>query len=219
MVSDLGGVLTTPLRAAFEGYAEHSGVKLHEFFTALVTLSQRDGVNPMHELECGRISQPQFLSALGGQLSDQLGRQINIDDFPEVWFSHLRPNHAMLTLMRRLRARGFHMGLLTNNVREWEPLWRPRLEIDDIFDIVVDSGFVGIRKPDPEIYAHTVQRISTVAERPIRPEEILFIDDVQENVEAARAAGWRAVQFVENKGALAAVDQALQLSEPSRSQQ
>ena len=39
--------------------------------------------------------------------------------------------------------------MLTNNVREWEPLWRPMLPVDEIFDVVVDSGFVGMRKPDP----------------------------------------------------------------------
>ena len=49
--------------------------------------------------------------------------------------------------------------MLTNNVREWEPLWRPMLPVDEIFETVVDSGFVGCRKPESKIYALTLERI------------------------------------------------------------
>ena len=51
------------------------------------------------------------------------------------------------------------MALLTNNVREWEPLWRSMLPVDEIFELVVDSGFVGYRKPDREIYDLTLERL------------------------------------------------------------
>ena len=51
------------------------------------------------------------------------------------------------------------MGMLTNNVREWEPLWRSKLPVDEIFEVVVDSGFVGMRKPDREIYELTLERL------------------------------------------------------------
>ena len=62
--------------------------------------------------------------------------------------------------MRELRDAGLRMALLTNNVREWEPRWRPMLpEIDEIFEVVVDSAFVGMRKPEPEIYLLTVERL------------------------------------------------------------
>ena len=40
------------------------------------------------------------------------------------------------------------MAILTNNVREWEPIWRAKLPVDEIFETVVDSAFVGMRKPD-----------------------------------------------------------------------
>ena len=51
------------------------------------------------------------------------------------------------------------MALLTNNVREWEPLWRSMLPVDEIFELVVDSAFVGMRKPDPPIYELTIARL------------------------------------------------------------
>ena len=63
----------------------------------------------------------------------------------------------MIELMRELRGRGYRMALLTNNVREWEPLWRAMLPVDEIFEVVVDSAFVGMRKPEPEIYELTLR--------------------------------------------------------------
>jgi putative hydrolase of the HAD superfamily len=95
------------------------------------------------------------------------------------------------------------MGLLTNNVREWERHWRPTMPIDEIFELVVDSGFVGMRKPDPEIYALTQTRLGVAAE------EILFIDDMDVNIAAAQAAGWHTVHFQDNAQAMPEIQAAL----------
>ena len=61
--------------------------------------------------------------------------------------------------MRELRERGYRMAILTNNVREWEELWRAKLPVDEIFELVVDSAWVGMRKPEPEIYQLTIERL------------------------------------------------------------
>jgi putative hydrolase of the HAD superfamily len=196
VVSDLGGVLTTPLYDAFKGYETHSSLTLEQLGNALVAVSIRTGKNPMVELETGRLSLKEFLDSQSAELTEQLGRPVSIADFPEVWFSHLLNNTPMLELMAELKASGYRMGLLTNNVKEWEPFWRPRLPIDEIFEQVVDSGFVGMRKPEPEIYALTEQRMGVL------PHEILFIDDVDVNIAAAREAGWNAVQFHSNEQAI-----------------
>ena len=79
------------------------------------------------------------------------------------------------------------MAMLTNNVREWEPLWRSMLPVDEIFELVVDSAFVGMRKPDREIYELTLERLGDG----IRAPECLFVDDVEANVDAARGLGMR----------------------------
>ena len=70
--------------------------------------------------------------------------------------------------------------MLTNNVREWEPLWRSMLPVDEIFETVVDSAFVGCRKPESQIYELTLERIGMPAEA------CLFVDDVEVNCEGAR---------------------------------
>ena len=90
-------------------------------------------------------------------------------------------------------------ALLTNNVREWEPLWRAKLpEIDEIFEVVVDSAFVGMRKPDPRIYELTLERLGCAAA------DCVFVDDLEVNCEAARELGMAAVRFEDTHGAIAA---------------
>jgi putative hydrolase of the HAD superfamily len=93
--------------------------------------------------------------------------------------------------------------MLTNNVREWEPLWRPMLAVDEIFETVVDSGFVGCRKPEARIYEITLERVS------IDPEACLFIDDIEVNCEGARKAGMSAVHFRDNEQAVAEIRERL----------
>ena len=86
----------------------------------------------------------------------ELGHEPELHRFSEIYFEALDPNQPMIDLMRDLKGRGYRMALLTNNVREWEPLWRAMVPVDEIFEIVVDSAFVGIRKPEPEIYELTL---------------------------------------------------------------
>jgi putative hydrolase of the HAD superfamily len=109
----------------------------------------------------------------------------------------------MIELMHELKAAGYRMAMLTNNVREWEPLWRSMLAVDELFEAVVDSGFVGCRKPESRIYALTLERIGLPAEA------CLFIDDVLVNCEGAEKAGMTAIHFQHNEQAIADIRAAL----------
>ncbi len=203
VISDFGGVLTSPLRDAFAGFQDSSEIPLRELGAAMRALQARDGVHPLFELETGRISEPQFLSAVGEQLTVQLGRPISMMGFGEQYFEHLRPNERLIGHMRDLRRRGFRMAICTNNVREWEPRWRAMLPIDEIFHVVVDSAFVAVRKPDPAIYELTLERLG------VMPGEALFIDDVEINCSAARELGLRTVRFEGTEQAIADIEAAL----------
>jgi putative hydrolase of the HAD superfamily len=99
--------------------------------------------------------------------------------------------------MRDLRGRGLRMAMLTNNVREWEPLWRAKLPVDEIFEVVVDSAFVGMRKPEREIYELTLERLGD-----IRAEECVFVDDVDVNCATATELGMTAVRYVSPEQAI-----------------
>jgi putative hydrolase of the HAD superfamily len=203
VISDFGGVLTTPLIESFLAYQRESGIVLEELGTAMARLMEEDeGRHPLFELEKGNITEEEFVRRLG----DALGRPL--DTMREVYFENLHPNEPMIELMRELRDSGLRMALLTNNVREWEPLWRAKLpDVDEIFEVVVDSAFVGMRKPDPEIYTLTVERLGDG----LRPEECLFVDDVEVNCTAATQVGMTAVRFEDNEQAIPAIAAALRV--------
>ena len=92
--------------------------------------------------------------------------------------------------IRALQGDGIRLALLTNNVREFGDAWRSTFPVDDLFEVVVDSSHVGMRKPDPRIYLLTCERIG------VDPEAAVFLDDNRDNVEAARALGMDAVHFM-----------------------
>jgi len=189
IVSDFGGVLTTSLQDAFLGWELASGIPLTAMGTAMATITERDGAHPLFELECGRMSQDDFLDRLGSQLTIDLARDIDMSDFTATYFRHLKPNVVLLDALAGWRDRGLRLALLTNNVREWEPYWRRMLPVDELFEVVVDSAYVGMRKPDPEIYRLTCERLSEA------PQACLFIDDFEHNCEAARQVGLHPVWY------------------------
>ncbi len=203
VVSDFGGVLTSPLMGAFLAVQEADGIPLEALGRALATVAERDGANPLFELETGRLTWADFVVRLGAALSDDLGREVRMDGFAERLFAALHPNEELFAYFRELRERGVRLALCTNNVREWEPRWRTLLPIDELFEVVVDSGFVGIRKPDPGIYELTLERLG------LRGEEVVFVDDLEHNVEAARALGMAGVVFTSTPQARGEIEAAL----------
>jgi epoxide hydrolase-like predicted phosphatase len=202
VISDFGGVLTTPLVGSFLAFQEHSGVSLEELGNAMAKLARdSDGEHPLFQLEKGEITEAAFLSLLGEALGG-----VELERFGERYFEHLHPNDEMIELMRRLRERGLRMALLTNNVREWEPLWRAKLpDIDEIFEVVVDSAFVGMRKPEPGIYELTLERLGDG----VSGSNCLFVDDIEANCEMATELGMTAVHYREAAQAIGEIEAAL----------
>ncbi len=204
IVSDFGGVLTTPLLDAFVGLQETRGIPIEAFGAALVrAAADNGGENPLFELETGRLTEERFVALLGDALRAELGRDVDLARFGEAFFEHLHPNEELFAFMRTLHERRYRMAILTNNVREWEPLWRSMLPVDELFELVVDSGFEGVRKPDPRIYEVTLQRLGVAAEA------TLFLDDMEVNCDAARELGMRAVWFRSNPQAIEEMEREL----------
>ena len=116
--------LTSPLMNSFAAFQESSGIPLEALYGSMATIAQRAGANPLYELETGRMTESRFLAELGEQLTATLGRPVSLDGFGEAYFENLHPNAPMIELMETLRDEGYRMAICTNNVREWEPLWR-----------------------------------------------------------------------------------------------
>jgi HAD superfamily hydrolase (TIGR01509 family) len=103
----------------------------------------------------------------------------------------------------QLRGRGLRVGILSNSgpgAREAERHWGFEETTDDI----VYSHEVGLAKPDPAIYELTASRLG------LAPEEIVFLDDVPVNVEAARAAGWHAVLHEQTARSIAQIERIIE---------
>jgi epoxide hydrolase-like predicted phosphatase len=201
LVSDFGGVLTTPLIESFLAYQRETGIAVEDLGAAMGRMMEQDGGrHPLFELEKGNLTEDEFTRRLGAQL----GREVS--SMRNTYFENLHPNEPMIEYIRGLRSDGLRLALLTNNVREWEPLWRAKLpDVDELFEVIVDSGFVGMRKPEPEIYELTLARLGGG----LRFEECLFLDDIEVNCDAARDLGMAAVRFHDNEQAIAELEAAL----------
>jgi len=201
VVSDFGGVLTSPLLQAFNRVQVDIDVPAEAYGAAMAHSLSRDGEHPLYVLERGEITEAEFLERVGRGLEAVLGRRVELHGFGARLMDALEPNQELFDHYCALRRdRGLRFALLTNNVREWESAWRAKLPIDDLFELVVDSAFVGMRKPEPEIYALTLERLGLPAAA------CVFVDDLEPNVVAAREAGMRGIVYRDTAQAIAELD-------------
>jgi putative hydrolase of the HAD superfamily len=200
VVSDFGGVLTTPLLQAFNRVQDDIDVPVEAYGAGMARSLADDGVHPLFALERGEITEAEFLARVERGLEAVLGRPVELDGFGARLMQALEPNRALFDFYTDLRReRGIRFALCTNNVREWESRWRAMLPIDDLFEVVVDSAFVGTRKPEPEIYALTLERLGLPAGA------CAFVDDLEPNVAAARDAGMHGIVYRDTAQAIAAL--------------
>jgi putative hydrolase of the HAD superfamily len=155
-------------------------------------------------LERGELEFEGFLEELmrvvreaGGTIDRETAGMFLGDPDPMAQQSRLR--HDLLDAVRRLRTR-IPTALLTNNVREWRAGWSTLIPVHELFDVIIDSSEVGTRKPEPRIYEITRERLG------VAHGEIVFFDDIGQNLKAARALGWQTVLYTEPAPMLAMVE-------------
>ena len=203
VISDFGGVLTTPLFGGFAKVMEARGLPFEALGHAMVRATERHGENPLYDFERGRMTEEEFFDLLADGLEEEVGYRVPLQDFAEHYFSHLSPNHELIEHLLALRdERGIRLALLTNNVREWEPRWKSMLP-DGMFELIVDSAFVGMRKPEPGIYALTLERLG------LPGEACVFIDDLEVNCVGAREHGITPIRFETTGQVIAELDELL----------
>ena len=215
VISDFGGVLTTPLVSSFAAVQDDTGIPMEELGKAMSP--DRGAARASTRCSSSRpAASPRSTSWPSSPTSSSPSSATapRCTASREIYFEALHPNEEMIELMRELKASRAADGDADQQRQEWEPRWRSMLPVDEIFELVVDSGFVGMRKPDAEIYELTLERLGNP-----EPGSCLFVDDIEANVEAARELGISAVHYRHNDQAIAEIREATGLgggsAEPS----
>ena len=191
LLVDWGGVLTSGLEPALRRWAELDGFDFDSYLAAVMKWLPSESVtaelNPVHALERGQLAVPDFERKLASMLVRDDGTPVPAEGLIERMFAHFEHQPAMSALVRRARSHGIRTALLSNS---WGNTY-PRDTWDGMFDDVVISGEVGMRKPEPEIFLLAARRLD------LKPEECVFIDDLELNVDGARAVGMTAILHTE----------------------
>jgi len=180
---DFGGVFTESPFEAARNFATTVGVEPALMLDTVFGPYDHDSDHPWHRLERGEMT---LGDARAGILALGAERGFEADLFRVLAaLGHSSgPRHEFLDRARSLRTRGIATAIVTNNVLEFRDAWRSMIPVDELFDVVIDSCEVGVRKPDPRIFLAALERLGGVP-----PSKALFLDDYEGNVRAARALG------------------------------
>lgn len=186
VIFDFGGVfIDSPFTALQAAAAEHQ-LDPDEMLGVIFGPYDQDTDHPWHRLERGEITVFEARDRIVADSVAQVGREVDpFQLLSSLSGSEIR--HEMVEFCRSVRSDGLRTGLLTNNAKEFEDFWRPLLPLDELFDDVVDSSEVGLRKPDARIYELALGRLDVAAP------DAVFVDDAPGNVAGAERVGMRAV--------------------------
>lgn len=186
LLVDWGGVMTTNVFESFAAFCEQEGLDPGE-------VGERFRSDPQSRdlligLETGALPEPEFERGFAGILGVRPAGLI------ERLFAGGLPDEAMHAAVRRARAAGIPTGLISNS---WGTSRYDRALLSELFDGVVISGEVGIRKPTPEIYALGAEAVC------LAPAECVFVDDLGSNLAPARDLGMATVRHVDAEQTIA----------------
>ena len=152
--------------------------------------------NPIHALERGECTDEEFERLLAAELRHVDGQPVRAEKLLERMFAAGVLQADMLELVRSLRQAGLRTALLSNS---WgnSGIGYPKHLFGELFDVVVISAEVGMRKPEERIFRHTAALLG------LEPQECVFIDDVEANITAAQAIGLAALHHRESAATLA----------------
>jgi putative hydrolase of the HAD superfamily len=184
LIVDWGGVLTSSLRDTMTAWCEADGLDYGQVRGSLkdwaVDASGAElAGNPIHALERGEVTTADFEREMAVRLRRTDGLPVDAAGLLERMFRGFTPVPSIAEAMRRVKSAGFATALLSNS---WGNEY-PREGWTDMFDVVVISGEVGMRKPEPRIFTHTVDLLGVEAR------QCVFVDDLRPNVAAAEALG------------------------------
>lgn len=194
MIVDWGGVLTNPILESVRVWLSRDQIDPDSYAAVMRTwMRHAYGAGgeecPVHALERGEVPDSEFEQILADLLVGIGGDPVPATGLLKRMFAASVLNEEMLELVRELRGTGLRTGLLSNSwgVRDGYP----RHLFGELFDDVVISGEVGMRKPEERIFRLAAGRLG------LAPQTCVFVDDVEGNIVAARALGFATVHHHE----------------------
>lgn len=173
LLMDWGGVLTTDVFASFAAFCAAEGLDPDTVRAAFATDPRAREL--LVEFECGRLDNDAFEEAFAPVLGLSSGAGLI-----ERLFGEMTGNTELMDAVAAFRGAGVKTGLLSNS---WGAHTYPADMLAQLFDVLVISGELGVRKPDASIYAIAVERMG------MDPGQLVFVDDLPGNLKPARALG------------------------------
>ena len=189
VILDWGGVMTNPIRDMVAVWLDDEDVD-HEQYAAVMrpwvvgAYDQNGDTNPIHALERGECTVEEFERLLASRIARRNGVQVMAEGLLTRMFAGSTMAVPMQAAVQVIRTAGLRTALLSNS---WGMADYPRHLFPGMFDVVVISGEVGMRKPEERIFRHAAGLLG------LESAECVFIDDIDVNVSAAEAIGMTAI--------------------------
>jgi putative hydrolase of the HAD superfamily len=192
LLVDYGGVLTSNLFESFRAFCEQEGIEPDAIRRSF--REDRAARQLLIDLETGKLPEeefePQFAAMLG----------VNPAHLIDRLFAGSVPDEPMVTAVLKARQQGVRTGLISNS---WGTRRYDRAQLAELFDGVVISGEVGIRKPAPEIYRLGAERIG------LEPSACVYVDDLSFNLGPAAELGMATVHHTNSMDTIAELERLL----------
>jgi epoxide hydrolase-like predicted phosphatase len=192
LLIDWGGVLTTSMLGSFDAFAAREGADVRAAFRDDPAARQA-----LVDLETGAIGLEAFNERLGAILG------VDPDGLADRLTREVRPDAEMLAAVRRFHDSGVATALVSNSWRATD------YDVDDLFDVIVLSGAIGIRKPDPRIYRRAAEQLG------VELGDCVFVDDLGGNLKPAKALGMTTILHTRASSTIAQLERLLSPSRPS----
>jgi putative hydrolase of the HAD superfamily len=188
---DFGGVITTSPFESFARYERDNGLP-KDFIRGLNAANHHE--NAWAKLERNQVSFDEFCDLYELE-AKEAGHPIDARAVLACLSGDVRPE--MINALQRIREEGLKQGCLTNNFTAMErEQSNPRSKLLDVFDVIVESSKVGVRKPEPEFYKIACDLLA------IEPDEAVMLDDLGVNLKPARELGMRTIKVTDADRAL-----------------
>ena len=184
LIVDYGGVLTTSIQDSMQVFASEEGIELQDLARVAMRAYVEGDDDLVTPFETGALPEEEFSLQFAQRLAQETGKEIDPERFVARMFGGVRLEEGMLDAVLAIRKAGLKTALLSNS---WGLAGYPRERFQELFDVTIISAEVGIRKPQPEIFQLTTERLEIEAAR------CVFVDDHPGHLKAAMAEGMTTV--------------------------